>query len=95
MTFSKKGEKAVSARIKRVILLVMAAVFFMSATAFATPPVMYNVTIYDGSSVTEVTTAETDANKILENAGIKIDASKEDEIKKGQQKKAGKTMWRL
>lgn len=72
MTFSNNGEKAVSARIKRVILLVMAAVFFMSATAFATPPVMYNVTIYDGDNAVSVMTAETDAQQILVNEGITV-----------------------
>lgn len=72
MTFSNKGEKAVSARIKRVILLVMAAVFFVSATAFATPPAMYNVTIYDGDNAVSVMTAETDAQQILVNEGITV-----------------------
>ena len=80
MTVRQIGEIAVHSPLKRALLLVIAVLFFLSGTAFAVPPVMYNVTIYDGSSVTEVTTAETDANKILENAGIKIDASKEDEI---------------
>ncbi len=80
MTVRQIGEIAVHSPLKRVSLLILAVLFFLSGTAFAVPPVMYNVTIYDGSSVTEVTTAETDANKILENAGIKIDASKADEI---------------
>lgn len=72
MTFSNKGEKAVSSGIKRVILLVMAAVFFVSATAFATPPAMYNVTIYDGDNAVSVMTAETDAQQILVNEGITV-----------------------
>ncbi len=80
MTVRQIGEIAVHSPIKRVSLLILAVLFFLSGTAFAVPPVMYNVTIYDGSSVTEVVTTETDANKILENAGIKIDASKADEI---------------
>ena len=80
MTVRQIGEIAVHSPLKRVSLLIIAVLFFLSGTAFAVPPVMYNVTIYDGSSVTEVTTVETDANKILENAGIKIDASKADEI---------------
>ncbi len=80
MTFSKKGEKAVSARIKRVILLVMAAVFFMSATAFATPPVMYNVTIYDGDNAVSVMTAETDAEQILVNEGITVSEAYGDKV---------------
>ena len=80
MTVRQIGEIAVHSPLKRISLLIIAVLFFLSGTAFAVPPVMYNVTIYDGSSVTEVTTVETDANKILENAGIKIDASKADEI---------------
>ncbi len=80
MTVRQIGEIAVHSPLKRISLLILAVLFFLSGTAFAVPPVMYNVTIYDGSSVTDVTTAETDVNKILENAGIKIDASKADEI---------------
>ena len=80
MTVRQIGEIAVHSPMKRVSLFIIAVLFFLSGTAFAIPPVMYNVTIYDGSSVIEVTTAETDANKILENAGIKIYASREDEL---------------
>lgn len=72
MTLSNNGEKAVSARIKRITLLIMATVFFLSATAFATPPVMYNVTIYDGDTAVSVMTAETDAQQILINEGINV-----------------------
>ena len=70
MTVRKIGETAVSSPLKRVALLVMAVLFFVSVTAFAVPPVMYDVTIYDGESVVVVTTAETDAQKVLEKAGI-------------------------
>ena len=80
MTVRQIGEIAVHSPLKRVSLLILAVLFFLSGTAFAVPPVMYNVTIYDGSSVIEVVTAETDANIILENAGIKVYASKADEI---------------
>lgn len=80
MTVRKIGETAVHSPIKRVALLVLALVFFVSATAFAVPPVMYNVTIYDGSSVTEVLTSEIDADEILEDAGIKISEKKGDEV---------------
>lgn len=80
MTVRQIGEIAVHSPLKRVSLLILAVLFFLSGTAFAVPPVMYNVTIYDGSSVTEIVTAETDANIILENAGIKVYASKADEI---------------
>ncbi len=80
MTVRQIGEIAVHSPLKRVSLLILAVLFFLSGTAFAVPPVMYNVTIYDGSSVIEVVTAETDVDKILENAGIKIYASKADEV---------------
>ena len=80
MTVRQIGEIAVHSPLKRVSLFIIAVLFFLSGTAFAIPPVMYNVTIYDGSSVIELTTAETDANKILENAGIKVYTSREDEV---------------
>lgn len=80
MTVRQIGEIAVHSPLKRISLLILAVLFFLSGTAFAVPPVMYNVTIYDGSSVIEVVTAETDVDKILENAGIKIYASKADEV---------------
>ncbi len=58
----------------------MAALFFVSVTAFAVPPVMYDVTIYDGTSVVVVTTAESDASKILERAGITVNEAYGDSV---------------
>ncbi len=80
MTVRKIGETSVHSPLKRIALLVLAVVFFVSATAFAVPPVMYNVTIYDGNSVTEVLTSEIDAEKILKDEGIEISEAKGDEI---------------
>ncbi len=80
MTLFKKGEEAVKAPVRRILLLVMAAIFLLSATAFATPPVMYDVTIYDGETVTNVTTAETDAEKVLANAGITVNEAYGDSV---------------
>lgn len=80
MTLSKNGDKAVKAPIRRVLLLVLASIFLLSATAFATPPVMYDVTIYDGETVTTVTTAETDAQKVLANAGITVNEAYGDSV---------------
>lgn len=80
MTVRKIGETSVHSPLKRVALLVLAVVFFVSATAFAVPPVMYNVTIYDGSSVTEVLTSEIDAEEILKEEGIEISEKKGDEV---------------
>ncbi|MBO5065757.1 MAG: G5 domain-containing protein [Clostridia bacterium] len=80
MTVRKIGEKAVTSPLKRFTLLVMAALFFFSVTAFAVPPVMYDVTIYDGESVVVVSTAETDASKVLENAGITVNEAYGDSV---------------
>ncbi len=80
MTVRKIGEKAVTSPLKRLTLLIMAALFFLSVTAFAVPPVMYDVTIYDGESVVVVTTAETDASKVLENAGITVNEAYGDSV---------------
>lgn len=80
MTVRKIGEKAVTSPLKRLTLLVMAALFFLSVTAFAVPPVMYDVTIYDGESVVVVSTAETDASKVLENAGITVNEAYGDSV---------------
>ena len=80
MTVRKIGETSVHSPLKRIALLILAVVFFLSATAFAVPPVMYNVTIYDGSSVIEVFTSEIDAEEILKDEGIKISEEKADEV---------------
>ena len=80
MTFKNSGEKAVTSPLRRLTLLVMAALFFLSVTAFAEPPVMYDVTIYDGESVVVVSTAETDASKVLANAGITVNEAYGDSV---------------
>ena len=80
MTVRKIGETAVSSPLRRLALLVMAALFFLSVTAFAVPPVMYDVTIYDGETVVVFTTAETDASKVLENAGITVNEAYGDSV---------------
>lgn len=80
MTVRKIGETSVHSPLKRIGLLFLAVVFFVSATAFAVPPVMYNVTIYDGSSVTEVLTSEIDAEEILKDEGIKISKKRGDRL---------------
>ncbi len=80
MTVRKIGETSVHSPLKRIALLILAVVFFVSATAFAVPPVMYNVTIYDGNSVTEVLTSKNTADEILADAGIEINEEKADEV---------------
>ncbi len=80
MTFRKIGETAVASPLRRAALFFMAALFFVSVTAFAVPPVMYDVTIYDGTSVVVVTTAESDADEILANAGITVNEAYGDSV---------------
>lgn len=80
MTFRKIGETAVASPLRRVALFLMAALFSVSVTAFAVPPVMYDVTIYDGTSVVVVTTAQTDASKVLERAGITVNEAYGDKV---------------
>ncbi len=80
MTVRKIGETAVPSPLKRVALLIMAVVFFVSVTAFAVPPVMYDVTIYDGESVVVVTTSETDASEVLKDAGITVNEAYGDSV---------------
>ena len=80
MTVRKIGETAVHSPLKRASLLVLAFLFFVSATAFATPSVIYDVTIYDGDTVISVSSVSTDAQEVLENVGIEIDAAKGDEV---------------
>jgi uncharacterized protein YabE (DUF348 family)/3D (Asp-Asp-Asp) domain-containing protein len=80
MTFRKIGDTAVASPLRRVALFFMAALFFVSATAFAVPPVMYDVTIYDGTSVVVVTTANTDASEVLADAGITVNEAYGDSV---------------
>ncbi len=80
MTVRKIGETSVHSPLKRIGLLILAVVFFVSATAFAVPPVMYNVTIYDGNSVIEVLTSKNTAEEILADEGIKINEDKADKV---------------
>ena len=80
MTFRKIGDIAVASPLRRVALFFMAALFFVSATAFAVPPVMYDVTIYDGTSVVVVTTAQTEASEVLAKAGITVNEAYGDSV---------------
>ncbi len=80
MTVRKIGETAVLSPFKRASLLVMAILFFVSVTAFAVPSVMYDVTIYDGDKAIVITTAKTDANEILEIAGITVNEAYGDSV---------------
>ncbi len=80
MTVRKIGETAVPSPLKRVALLIMAVIFFVSATAFAVPPVMYDVTVYDGDQVLVIKTAQREPEKILQNAGITVNEAYGDKV---------------
>lgn len=79
MTNKQTGEEAVSP-IKRAILAGFALIFFISVTAFAVPPVVYEVTISDGKTLTTVSTARTDAEAILKEAGIVLTEDRGDSV---------------
>lgn len=70
MTFRRTGEIAVHSPNKKIALLMVAVLFFVSVTAFAKPSKSYDVKIKDGEKVTVVSTRETDAVKILEENDI-------------------------
>ncbi len=80
MTVRKIGETAVCSPLKRISLVIMAVLFFVSVTAFAVPPVMYDITIYDGNQAIVVTTAQRDAEKVLEAAGITVNEAYGDSV---------------
>ncbi len=75
MTVRKIGETAVHSPLKRVSLLILAVLFFISATAFAVPSVMYDVTIYDGDTVITVSTASTEPAEVLAVAGLNVNTA--------------------
>lgn len=80
MTLIKKGERILRKPLKRVFLLILATVFFLSATAFAMPPVMFSVTICDGDNIVTVLTAQRDPEQILENEGFTISEAYGDSV---------------
>ncbi len=80
MTVRKIGETAVPSPLKRAFLLMMAAVFFFSATGFAAPTMMYDVTIIDGNKVVTLKTAEQDGAEVLKKADIVINESYGDTV---------------
>lgn len=80
MTLIKKGERILRKPLKRVFLLILATVFFLSATAFAMPPVMFSVTICDGDNIVSVLTAQRDPEQILENEGFTISEAYGDSV---------------
>ncbi|MGN0526801.1 MAG: G5 domain-containing protein [Acutalibacteraceae bacterium] len=80
MTFRQIGDVAVCNPLKRVALLMFALLFFVSVTAFAIPPMMYDVTIYDGENVIVYKTALQDGESVLKSAGVEINEEKGDRV---------------
>ncbi len=80
MTFRKTGETVVLSPLRRASLLIMAFIFLLSATAFAAPPIMYDVTIIDGTEILTLKTAEKDGAEVLKNADIVVNESYGDTV---------------
>ena len=70
MTFLKKGEMAVHSPNRKLALLMVVVLFFVSVTAFAKPAKSYDVKIKDGEKVIVTSTRATDAETILEENDI-------------------------
>ena len=70
MTFIKNGGVAVPSPNRKLALLMVVVLFFVSVTAFAKPSKPYVLVIKDGEKVISLSTSETDAEKILENLSI-------------------------
>ena len=80
MTFFKKGEVAVHSPNRKLALLMVVVLFFVSVTAFAKPVKSYDVKIKDGEKITVVSTRETDATKILEENDILVNEAYGDKL---------------
>ncbi len=81
MTFIKTGEAAVNKLLqKRISLLLVVVLFFLSVTAFAVPPKTYNVRIKDGEKITDISTSLTDASAILEEKDVLFNEAYGDEL---------------
>lgn len=66
MTFRKKGGCKLPSSVRSIALLMVVVLFFLSVTAFAKPSKSYDLVIRDGEKVTNLTTSESDPEKILE-----------------------------
>ena len=70
MTKFRKGEVAVHSPNRKLALLMVVVLFFVSVTAFAKPSKSFDVKIKDGEKITVVSTRETVPEKILEENDI-------------------------
>jgi uncharacterized protein YabE (DUF348 family)/3D (Asp-Asp-Asp) domain-containing protein len=80
MTFIKNGGVAVPSPNRKLALLMVVVLFFVSVTAFAKPSKPYDLVIKDGEKVISISTSETDAGKILENEDVLFNAAYGDKL---------------
>lgn len=80
MTFIKNGGVAVPSPNRKLALLMVVVLFFVSVTAFAKPSKPYDLVIKDGQKVISLSTSETDAEKILENEDVLFNAAYGDKL---------------
>ncbi len=80
MTFIKNGGVAVPSPNRKLALLMVVVLFFVSVTAFAKPSKPYDLVINDGEKVISISTSETDAGKILENEDVLFNAAYGDKL---------------
>lgn len=80
MTVRKIGDTAVISPARRVLLIVLAAMFFLSITAYAVPPVIYETVITDGETVKTVSSIKRSAEAIVADADIVLNESRDDRI---------------
>lgn len=80
MTFIKNGGVAVPSPNRKLALLMVVVLFFVSVTAFAKPSKPYDLVIKDGEKVISISTSETDAEKILENEDVLFNAAYGDKL---------------
>ena len=80
MTFKKKGETVVLSPLRRLLHVALAVVFLLSATAFATPPELYSVTIIDGGDIITVETAKTKGEDVLKEVDIVVNEAYGDSV---------------
>ncbi len=80
MTVRKIGDTAVISPARRILLIVLAAMFFLSVTAFAVPPVVYETVITDGEKEKTVSTIKKLPETVLDDVGIVLNESRGDRI---------------
>ncbi|MBR2877367.1 MAG: G5 domain-containing protein [Clostridia bacterium] len=80
MTVRKIGGMSVHSPKRRIALLMVVVLFFVSVTAFAVPSKTYDVRIVDGEKIIEVSTSHTEPELILEEQDILVNPAYGDEL---------------